>query len=523
MSGSTDSMRRVRLSVAMIVRNEQKVLGESLRSVRSIADEVVILDTGSSDGTVALAEQTGARCIRANWNDDFAAARNLLYRQLTGEWVLWLDAGETLEAASASELRTWLDRQAKGENVYMMLVRSPSPVPGASAEQIAQPRLMPCNPGLRFEGRIRETIEPSVLELGMKFAAAPGIIRRHARHQRSEVKARRAECDLRIAQLEIDAGAAPRPRVLIARGEALADLGQNTAARQAFLAAIEAAEHGSTEMLEAYYGLLTAEDASSSGLVRQMTTCLEALEIFPLDAQLHLAMGNYLQARGEFDLAARSFRSAMEHGQLNLEVWHLAEVAEVAASCLSLILQMQNKDQDALELLSEAMQRYPDSPRLCRRAIDLHIKLGQVDKAIRAAEGLPHEMLSKVALADTIRGACKAVAKDWVAALGYLQAAYATGCEDPLCLRWLTVTLLSNGRRDEAQGVLRKWLQREPDNAEALAYREAIEEPPATNWTETETAGATGWLRIDPAAAQLDVYAPHWPTIVQVTTQDDEV
>jgi glycosyltransferase involved in cell wall biosynthesis len=91
---------RCRLSAAMIVRNEQDVLAATIESVRPIADEILVLDTGSADQTPAIAEQCGASVGRAVWNDDFSAVRNRLLADASGDWILWLDAGEPIVARS---------------------------------------------------------------------------------------------------------------------------------------------------------------------------------------------------------------------------------------------------------------------------------------------------------------------------------------------------------------------------------------------------------------------------------------
>ena len=133
-------------------------LAASLESVRSIADEIVVLDTGSIDRTVPLARQLGARVEEMPWSNDFSAARNRCLEAVGGAWVLWLDAGGTLAAeeprpSASSSTSRLIDR-----HLYMLWVQRPSTHGGS--EQMQQPRLMPTDAGLTFVGRLRESVLP---------------------------------------------------------------------------------------------------------------------------------------------------------------------------------------------------------------------------------------------------------------------------------------------------------------------------------------------------------------------------
>src|SRR5688572_19773876 len=102
---SDDNSQQPRLTVAMIVRNAAGGVQETLDSIREIADEIVVLDTGSTDDTIPLAQRCGATVHRRPWEDDFSAARNACLSKTSGDWILWLDAGETLAPESAQLLR----------------------------------------------------------------------------------------------------------------------------------------------------------------------------------------------------------------------------------------------------------------------------------------------------------------------------------------------------------------------------------------------------------------------------------
>ena len=94
-----------RLTLCLIARNEEEMLPGCLASVRGVADDVVLVDTGSTDRTMAIAREAGARVLESPWADDFAAPRNLAARQARGDWLLVLDADERLAPGAARPMR----------------------------------------------------------------------------------------------------------------------------------------------------------------------------------------------------------------------------------------------------------------------------------------------------------------------------------------------------------------------------------------------------------------------------------
>lgn len=84
------------ISLCMIVKNEEKVLSRCLESVRELVEEIIIVDTGSTDGTKKVAERYTDKIFDFTWQDDFSAARNYSFRQATMEYILWLDADDVI-------------------------------------------------------------------------------------------------------------------------------------------------------------------------------------------------------------------------------------------------------------------------------------------------------------------------------------------------------------------------------------------------------------------------------------------
>jgi glycosyltransferase involved in cell wall biosynthesis len=92
------------LALVMIVRDEAARIGRCLESARALVDDIVVLDTGSSDATMDIARSHGARVFQEQWNDDFAAARNAALAHSSSDWNLVLDADEWLVGADRAAL-----------------------------------------------------------------------------------------------------------------------------------------------------------------------------------------------------------------------------------------------------------------------------------------------------------------------------------------------------------------------------------------------------------------------------------
>jgi tetratricopeptide (TPR) repeat protein len=145
---------RRKLSLAMIVKNEARCLARCLRSVQAVADEIVIADTGSTDETVKIAAQFGAKVCHFTWINDFAAARNFALAQATGDWILVLDADEHASETLAREIREFI--QGSPQIGRLKIVSDFRHHDQTLQSSTFVSRLFPR--GAKFEGRIHEQI-----------------------------------------------------------------------------------------------------------------------------------------------------------------------------------------------------------------------------------------------------------------------------------------------------------------------------------------------------------------------------
>ncbi len=110
----------VTISLCMIVKNEERVLGRCLESVQEIADEIIIVDTGSEDRTKEIAEKYHARVFEQEWQDDFSRARNYSFSHAEMDYCMWLDADDIITKSEALKLKRWIEETDESSDVIML-------------------------------------------------------------------------------------------------------------------------------------------------------------------------------------------------------------------------------------------------------------------------------------------------------------------------------------------------------------------------------------------------------------------
>lgn len=457
------SAKSRRISVSVLATESASLLEATLSNVCGAADEVVVVDATGTEETRRVARKADARVVSHPWSDDFSSARNAGWQAATGDWLLCLDAGEQLPDAAA--LRELVQSRAYDRFAYALPVRVPARGPSSTDEQIAQLRLFPRNRQITFTGRIRESATASFAASGLHPDSASVIIARGPWEHDPQRKAEIARRNASLAEMDLREDVS-RPALLNCLGESLQTLGQNSKSRDCYHRALMTSSRGSADMLEAYYGLITSIEDRPQNRATQIAVCSKALEVFPLDAQLLCALGQFLQTDGRLEMASRAYRTAVEHGQVNPMVWHVPEVRDVASICLSLCLQKQGQTQEAATVLRSAIAGNPESERIRRHLIDFHIQSGSADAATAEISNLSVDERQRNLLHQVARGAVMAAGKEWTGAASVLEAAFASGMRDPLCMKWLSVVRLQRGEFAAARSVLQDWQTADPTNAE---------------------------------------------------------
>lgn len=146
-----------KITLGMIVKNEEKFISDCLDLALPYIDEIVICDTGSTDRTVEIAREYGARIVKHEWISDFAAARNVCLETIGSGWVLSLDADEYV----TPDAGCWLKRLAeRRENkVYYIRTYNYSSEFSPLLTNQANLRLFQCSSEVRFKGEIHEQLQ----------------------------------------------------------------------------------------------------------------------------------------------------------------------------------------------------------------------------------------------------------------------------------------------------------------------------------------------------------------------------
>jgi glycosyltransferase involved in cell wall biosynthesis len=196
------------VSLALIVRDEQRTLGRCLESVAGAFDEVVVVDTGSRDATKEVARRHTDRVFDFEWRDDFSAARQFAFDRATSDWVAWLDADDVVEGAA--RVRPALDAAAPDVHGFEWRYVSARDDWGDATCEFWRERCVRNDGTFRWHGRIHEVListprQPLVRDEGIVVDHRPERSRRPEKYRRN----------VRILERERrEAGAGADPRLL---------------------------------------------------------------------------------------------------------------------------------------------------------------------------------------------------------------------------------------------------------------------------------------------------------------------
>ncbi len=358
-----------RLTVCLITKNEEQFLGQCLESVRPIADQIVVMDTGSTDWTTTIAARFNAEVYSCEWTDDFSVARNAALEHARGDWVLVLDADEELRAQDRDVLKQEL--QAGGVMAY----RLPMLDVGREAEgRSFVPRLFRNAPGLFYVGRIHEQVFSSVevrrQEWGLDNKFGKATLIHHGYTQAITQQRSKVERNLRLLEKAVEE-LPDEPNLLLNLGLELVRAGRLPEGLQRYQEAFNAAvalpaAQLTPEIREALLTQFSTQllKTKEHGAVIQLLTGPLARR-GGLTASMHFTLGLALMEQQQFLEAAEQFRQCLAKRQQPAFTPVNQEILKAGPRhCLALCL-AQLGHATAAEQFQQAIQDDPQS-RLAR-------------------------------------------------------------------------------------------------------------------------------------------------------------
>jgi glycosyltransferase involved in cell wall biosynthesis len=293
----------------MIVKNEAPNLPDCLRGVADLVDEIVIVDTGSTDDTAAIAAGFGAKVVNFVWVDSFAAARNECLRHATGDWIFWFDADDRLDDTNRAKLKELLARLPDGNRAFIMSHSSVQKHLYDSALVVEQTRLFRKVPDVAWRGRVHEQVLPSLSNLPGFQAVFTDVVIQHLGYQDAVRLRQKHLRNRRLFELE-HTDDPNEPFTLYNLAAISVEMGEPKAAIPYLRRCLENASPENTFLPRVY--LLFAQIHQRLGdLEEGLKWCREGIARFPNDVELWFEQGMIHQGQKDAAGGQRCFEHVL--------------------------------------------------------------------------------------------------------------------------------------------------------------------------------------------------------------------
>ena len=192
-----DGWRPLKLSLCMIARDEEDQIGKALQSVDGLVDEIIVVDTGSTDRTMEIIKEFGGKLVESEWKDDFSQARNLALNAATGDYILFMDADEFIHPTDRFGLALFKMLLPIEKNIAFGLKIEPAKAARKMSmaqsdilidqkEDDYQTRIFPNQTGIQFQGKVFESLDETLNEKQVQALRYAGVKITHSMQGREK-------------------------------------------------------------------------------------------------------------------------------------------------------------------------------------------------------------------------------------------------------------------------------------------------------------------------------------------------
>lgn len=305
-----DRAQKASVSLCMIVKDEERVIGECLKSAMPFFKETIVVDTGSTDRTVQIAESLGARVYHHPWQESFSEARNNSLSYAGGKWLFWMDADDTLPLATGEAIVGAALSAPPEVHGFVVPVQFVEEGPG-SGTRVDHVKLLRNLPGLRFEGRIHEQVLGSLRAHGGTLGHLGQVVL-HSGYDTSEAgQAKKRTRDRHL--LKLDYFERPgHPFVLFNLGMTCHYLGEHKKAARWLRKSVALAQDGESHLRKAYdlWGVSLRELGRAD---EALAVFREGVEKVGGDAEIHFHTGLLLSMEGDLEGALEQYDKVLSY------------------------------------------------------------------------------------------------------------------------------------------------------------------------------------------------------------------
>lgn len=289
------------ISLCMIVRDEEEVLARCLESVKDLVEEIVVVDTGSTDRTVQIAREYTPHALSFPWIDDFSAARNFAFSQGTSDYLMWLDADDVLLEKDRAAFRAFKETLSPDVDIVMMKYNLAFDAAGEPTFSNYRERLVRRGAKLRWIGPVHE-----VLPITGQVVYEPTVAVSHRKIRPTDPMR-----NLNILRKHIASGGKLDPRQAFYYARELSDNGRHEEAVQVYEDYLDSGQGWIENQIEACRGLaacyfkLSRKEQGLDALLKSLRydapraeMCCDLGAYFLEHGRLHQAVFWYEQARG---------------------------------------------------------------------------------------------------------------------------------------------------------------------------------------------------------------------------------
>lgn len=306
----------MKISVCYIVKNEEKNLRQSLESLNNVADEIIVVDTGSVDGTVNVAESFGAKIFRVFWWDDFSAARNVALSQATGDWIIFLDADEYFTESTAKNIRFVIEKfhRTKINGLMIYLINVDADKNNKILDSTFLLRIFRNLRGLAYVGKIHEVLCLDGKELTNLFALPPKFLTLIHTGYSTYLNRDKAERNLKMIWSEMESTDSPQ-KFFGYLAQCYSGLDDFKNAEEFAKLDIEFGANRSTFSSSSYRILLDILSRDKYRLNERTKIARQAAENFCDQPDFHAELAECLAAQGNIESAIKSMTTALKKYQ----------------------------------------------------------------------------------------------------------------------------------------------------------------------------------------------------------------